>query len=451
MFDRMLERIEGVMAPVADWASNNRYLRSIMTAILSTLTLTIVGAIAVIIGKPPIPQVVLESSGFIPSLLQGWAAWGEQNAWLRGINDISTGIIGIAFTLAFTFNLARHYKLNETGAVINSAMIYFLLVGQPQTIMVNDAPTLQVAMSAFGSSGIFSGIVITIITVELIRFFQTKKIGFRFPDSVPNYVQTSFNAILPGIAAVIVFVGLDKLLLGLTGAHLSQLITNLFGPLVHNFDNVYMVGFFMVLINLFWFLGIHGGSIVMPIILPIEIQNIVSNLNNYSAGLPYDKVFTTPVHFGFIAIGGAGVFALALLNTRSKSKGLRQVGKIGILPAIFNISEPTMFGTPIPLNTRLLIPFLLVPAVNTVITYAAFHWFDMLNAPILNVPAQTPVILIAMAASASVKAGLVALFIIVVDVVIYYPFYKRLESKMVAEEQEEERLAAAGEGTPSHN
>lgn len=409
MFDRMLERIEGVMAPVADWASNNRYLRSIMTAILSTLTLTIVGAIAVIIGKPPIPQVVLESSGFIPSLLQGWAAWGEQNAWLRGINDISTGIIGIAFTLAFTFNLARHYKLNETGAVINSAMIYFLLVGQPQTIMVNDAPTLQVAMSAFGSSGIFSGIVITIITVELIRFFQTKKIGFRFPDSVPNYVQTSFNAILPGIAAVIVFVGLDKLL------------------------------------------GIHGGSIVMPIILPIEIQNIVSNLNNYSAGLPYDKVFTTPVHFGFIAIGGAGVFALALLNTRSKSKGLRQVGKIGILPAIFNISEPTMFGTPIPLNTRLLIPFLLVPAVNTVITYAAFHWFDMLNAPILNVPAQTPVILIAMAASASVKAGLVALFIIVVDVVIYYPFYKRLESKMVAEEQEEERLAAAGEGTPSHN
>ncbi|GJM75876.1 hypothetical protein HMSSN036_80920 [Paenibacillus macerans] len=145
------------------------------------------------------------------------------------------------------------------------------------------------------------------------------------------------------------------------------------------------------------------------------------------------------------------MFALALLNTRSKSKGLRQVGKIGILPAIFNISEPTMFGTPIPLNTRLLIPFLLVPAVNTVITYAAFHWFDMLNAPILNVPAQTPVILIAMAASASVKAGLVALFIIVVDVIIYYPFYKRLESKMVAEEQEEERLAAAGEGTPSHS
>lgn len=95
------------MAPVTDWASNNRYLRSVMTDILSTLTLSIVGVIAVIIGKPPIPQVVMESSGFIPSLLQGWAAWGEQNPWLRGINDISTGFIRIAFTLAWPIWLLR--------------------------------------------------------------------------------------------------------------------------------------------------------------------------------------------------------------------------------------------------------------------------------------------------------------------------------------------------------
>ncbi|MFM9278092.1 PTS sugar transporter subunit IIC [Paenibacillus jiagnxiensis] len=443
MFDRVMGSIERVTGPLAEWASNNRYLRSIMTGILATLTLTIVGALAVLIGKPPVPEVIMKSSGLFPSILQGWATWGEQNLWIRGINEISTGIIGFAFTLAATFNLARHYKLNEISAVIISAMIYFMIVGQPQTVMVNDAPTLQVAMSSFGSAGVFSGIVITIVTVEIIRLFQTKNIGFRFPPSVPAYVQTSFNAILPGVASVVAFIMIDKGLLALFDARLPQLITSLMGPLVNNFDNVYMVGFFMILINFFWFLGIHGGSIVMPIILPIEIHNIVSNLNNYSAGLPYDKVFTTPVHFGFIAIGGAGVFALALLNSRSKSKGLRQVGKIGILPSVFNISEPTMFGTPIPFNSNLFIPFLMVPAVNTVITYAAFHWFELLSAPILNVPAQTPVILIAIAASASLKAGVVAIFIILVDLAIYYPFFKRMESKLIAEEKaEEEQLKA---------
>ncbi|MNW29207.1 Lichenan permease IIC component [compost metagenome] len=437
MFDRMMAFIEKFMSPAADWASNNRYLRSIMTAILGTLTLTIVGALAVLIGKPPIPEIVMQSDGFIPSLLQGWAAWGAENDWLRIINDISTGIIGIAFTLGFTFNLARHYKLNEAGAVINSAMIYFMTVGQPQTVMVNDAPTLQMAMSNFGATGIFPGILISIVVVEIIRLFHSRNIGFKFPDSVPSYVQTSFNAILPGVASVIVFAGLDRILIAAFDIRLPQLITAIFGPLVSNFDNVYMVGFFMLLINLFWFMGIHGGSIVMPILLPIELQNIVSNLNNYSAGLPYDKVFTTPVQFGFIMIGGAGIFALALLNFFSKSKGLKQVGKIGIIPAIFNVSEPTMFGTPVTYNTILFVPFLTVPVVNTIITYAAFDWFNILNAPILNVPSQTPVILIAMAASASFKAGLVALFIILVDLAIYFPFFKRLEKKMINEELQE--------------
>ncbi|MGI8384903.1 PTS sugar transporter subunit IIC [Robertmurraya sp. P23] len=443
MFDKIMELVERFMAPVADWASNNRYLKSIMTATLATLTLTIVGALAVIIGKPPIPQSVLESSNFVAGWLQAWAKWGDNNLWLRGINDISTGIIGIAFTLGLTYNLAKYYKLNEAGAITISMMVFFLIVGQPSSILINDVPTLTVNMSAFGAISIFTGMIISVLCVEIIRFFHEKNIGFKFPDSVPPFVKTAFDSILPGIACVTAFVIIDAVLMGLFNLKLPALITTVFGPLVNNFDNVFLVGFFMLLINLFWFMGIHGGSIVMPIILPIELQNIAVNLNNYSNGLPYDKIFTTPVMFGFIMIGGAGVFALAVLNFFSKSKGLKQVGKVGIVPAIFNISEPTMFGSPIPYNTYLFVPFLAVPVVNTVIVYAAIDWLHLFNPPILNVPSQTPVILIAMAASASLMAGLVALFTIAVDLAVYYPFYKRFEKKMIEEEKAEEEAERA--------
>ncbi|MEK4443668.1 PTS sugar transporter subunit IIC [Niallia sp. FSL K6-0077] len=442
MFDKMMRNIEKVMGPVADWASSNRYLKAIMTGILATLTLTIVGALGVIIGKPPIPEVVFDSESIFAKMLVGWANWGDNHLWIRGINDISTGIIGIAFTMGLTYNLAKHYKLNELGALITSLMIYFFIVGEPTSILINDVATLQVNMSAFGATGIFSGIIISIIVVEIIRLFHVKDIGIKFPDSVPIYVKTSFNAILPGIVTVLVFILINGILTALFGVKLPELITTIFSPLVNNFDNVFLVGLFMLIINLFWFMGIHGGSIIMPIILPIELQNIVENLNNYSAGLPYDKVFTTPVHFGFILIGGAGIFALAFLNFFSKSKGLKQIGRIGFIPSVFNISEPTMFGTPIPFNTKLFIPFVTVPVINTIITYAAFDWFHFINYPILNVPAQTPVILIAMAASASVKAGLVALIIILVDIAIYYPFHKSFEKDMMKEEQEEEQMTA---------
>ena len=440
MLDKAMEQIEKYLGPAADWASNNRYFKAIMTAILATLTLTIVGALAVIIGKPPIPEVVFQSDNFIAKMLVGWAKWGDEHVWIRGINDISTGIIGIAFTMGFTYNLAKHYKLNEIGALVTSVMIYFFIVGQPTSVLINDVATLQINMSAFGATGIFSGIVISVIVVEIIRLFQTKDIGIKFPDSVPLYVKTSFNSILPGIVNILVFILINGVLNSLFGVKLPEMITAIFSPLVNNFDNVFMVGFFMFLVNLFWFMGIHGGSIVMPILLPIELQNIVENLNNYSAGLPYDNVFTGPVQFGFIMIGGAGIFALALLNLFSKSTGLKQIGKVGFIPSVFNISEPTMFGTPIPFNAKLFIPFVMVPVINTIITYAAFDWFNLINAPILNVPSQTPVILIAMAASASVKAGLVALIIILIDIAVYYPFYKRFEKELIQEEEEEAAL-----------
>ncbi|MFS0779770.1 PTS transporter subunit EIIC [Neobacillus sp. 3P2-tot-E-2] len=445
MFDKVMGFIERFMAPVADWASNNHYLRSIMTATVATITLSIVGALAVIIGKPPVPQTVMESSNFFAGWLQAWAHWGENNLWLRGINDISTGITGIAFTLILTYNLAKHYKLNEAGSIIISMMVFFLIVGQPTSVLINEVPTLQVNMSAFGAISIFTGIIISSLVIEIIRFFEVKKVGFKFPDSVPPFVKTSFDSILPGIACVTAFVVIDKVLMSLFDLKLPGLITTIFGPLVQNFDNVFLVGFFMLLINLFWFMGIHGGSIVTPIILPIELQNITENLNNYTNGLPYDKIFTTPVMFGFIMIGGAGLFALAVLNYFSKSKGLKQVGKVGIIPAIFNISEPTLFGSPIPYNTYLFVPFLMVPVVNTVIVYTAIDWLNLFSPPILNVPAQTPVILIAMAASTSVKAGLVALFTIIVDLAIYFPFHKRFEQKMIEEEKADELEIAAKE------
>ena len=277
--------------------------------------------------------------------------------------------------------------------------------------------------------------IIVILVALIVQFFQKYKIGFRFPDSVPSFVKTSFDGILPAVAIAVIMIALDTLCQKALGSSLSGVIAAVFSPLVKSFDNPFMVAFFMMLINFFWYMGIHG-SIVSPITGPIVLSYATENMQAYAEGQQIMHWFTNSTKFGLILVGGAGVLALAVLNSRSKSKTLREVGKVGLIPSIFNISEPTIFGMPVMFNVDLFVPFMLVPIVNTFIVWFVTDVLHLMTGPIVNAPYQAPFILLAVLAYGTWIAGVLAVVLLVIDLVIYYPFYRRYEKKMIAQENE---------------
>ena len=146
--------------------------------------------------------------------------------------------------------------------------------------------------------------------------------------------------------------------------------------------------------------------------------------------------FTNSTKFGLILVGGAGVLALAVLNSRSKSKTLREVGKVGLIPSIFNISEPTIFGMPVMFNVDLFVPFMLVPIVNTFIVWFVTDVLHLMTGSDRECSLSGTVYPACGFSVWNLIAGVLAVVLLVIDLVIYYPFYRRYEKKMIAQENE---------------
>jgi len=125
---------------------------------------------------------------------------------------------------------------------------------------------------------------------------------------------------------------------------------------------------------------------------------------------------------------------LVLLYLRSRSAHLRSLGKLSIIPAIFNINEPVIFGSPLVMNPIMFIPFIGAPIVNAIIAYSATQ-MNLVGKVVSLVPWTTPAPIGAMWASGWLVGGAVLVFgLIVVDLFIYYPFFKIYEKQLIEQE-----------------
>ena len=146
-----------------------------------------------------------------------------------------------------------------------------------------------------------------------------------------------------------------------------------------------------------------------------------------------------------VTIGGAGatIVVAALFLFICKSKFLKEVGRFTLIPGIFNINEPMMFGAPMILNPYMFIPFNLVPLVLTTISYSAIklgivNGFTTYQAWTLPAP-------IGGFLSAGNDWRVVVLIVVnlLVAGIIYYPFVKAYDKKMVQDEMAQVEVSAA--------
>lgn len=412
------------LMPVAAKMAANKFLIAVRDGITLAMPLIIIGSLLMVIA-----------TGFAIPPLEKWLGDMGIAAYLWKGSDSSFGLIGLVASFGIAHSLTKQYQVDGVPAGIVSLSTFILVTPFVSGEAGNGMPTTYMA-----AQGLFVAIILGLINGWVYQWFINHNIQIKMPESVPPAISKSFSAILPGAALLvgwlIVYGVLDAF--GLPNLHMLAK-TVLGTPLGLLGNNIIGVIILVLCCSLLWFVGLHGGNIVNKIMEPIWLSNLGENAEAFRAGEPLKHIFTTPFMDNFVYIGGAGatiglVLALAWLARRKHaSKQAKTLAPLTVVPGLFNINEPTMFGLPVVLNILLLIPFVLAPIVNLVVAYAAMA--TGLVPLTYTAPGwTTPPIISGFLATGSIRASVLQIVLIVLDILIYLPFIASVEKRFRAEE-----------------
>ncbi|MBX7312079.1 PTS sugar transporter subunit IIC, partial [Clostridium chauvoei] len=412
--------LEEKMLPIAAKLGSNKILISIRDGITLSMPLIIIGSLFLVIASFPI---------------KAWTDWltavGIDSYLWKGV-DSSFGLMGLIASFGVANSLARQYKVDGVSAGIISLSSFIVV-----TPFVSGEAGAGIPVGYMGSKGLFVAMVLGIISALIFKEFIKKDIQIKLPESVPPAVARSFSALIPGAAIItlwlIVFAVLDRMSIG--NIH-DLLLKILGGPLGLLGNNIFGTVISILLNSLFWFVGIHGGNVVNSILNPIWLMNSDANRLIFQADsaaqLPH--IITQQFMDNFVYMGGGGatiglVIVIAIIARRNRASQItKTMAPLTFTPGIFNINEPAMFGLPIVMNVSLIIPFILAPIANAVISYAAMATGLVATTTGIAVSwTMPPIISGFLTTGGHISGSILQLVCILVDVAIYWFFYKTVE------------------------
>ncbi|WP_182200661.1 PTS sugar transporter subunit IIC [Paraliobacillus salinarum] len=407
-------------APMAR-LSEQRHLLAVRDGVISSLPFIIVGSFFLIFAFPPLPE---------SWAITQWAA--EHAADILIPYRMTMFIMSLYVAFGIGYNLAKSYKVDPlSGAQI--AVAALLLTITPSVV---EELGFVLPMQYLGGHGLFVTIIVSIISVEIFRVCKQKRITIKLPEQVPSSVSRSFEALIP--VAIVIF--LMTLITVVMGVNLHHLVDKIAAPLVTAGDSLFGVLVPVFLITFFWSFGIHGVSVVGSVARPLWEVYLVNNSEaaaNGAATLPH--IAPETFYQWFIWIGGSGatlglVIAMLLF---ARSKYMKNLGKTVIVPSLFNINEPVIFGMPIVLNPLLIIPFIVTPLITATLSYfvVSFGWITPTYImPPWTLPAPIGAYL---STGGDWRAVVLVLVNITISVLIYLPFFRLYDKKMIAMEQDD--------------
>lgn len=422
MFNKFFNFLENTLTPIAGKVASQRHISAIRDGFIGAMPFMIVGSFLLVFAFPP----------FSPDTTIGF---GE--LWLglskQYFNEIMTpfqmtmGIMSCYICTCIAYNLAKTYKMDGLSIGMLSLMT-FLLVSAP----MKDG---QLPAAFLGGTGIFTAILIAITVTELAYFLERKGIGFKMPEQVPEKIRESFNMLIPALIIILTIYPLNLFIQNEFHMLIPGAIMALFQPLVSASDTLPAILLAVLIAHVLWFAGIHGAAIVGGIMAPFFLSNLGMNQAALAAGQDLPHIFIESFWSFFVTLGGSGAtFGLVLLYLKSRSAHLKTIGKLSIVPSMFNINEPVIFGTPFVMNPIMFIPFVGAPMINATIAYFATS-MDLVGRTISLVPWTAPApIGAAWGAGWQVNNAILVLLLIVIDIVIYYPFFKIYEKQLISEE-----------------
>jgi PTS system cellobiose-specific IIC component len=408
----MVSAIEQWMTPLARYLTKSRYLVALRDAFQLAMPFVIVGSICVPLLYPP----------FLPDSTN-WLAiiWNHVSIDYRAVwlppYQITMGLISLLVSFGVAASLAKSYGLPERLSGLTGSVSFMLLAGFYQNGGV-DARYL-------GGMGLFTAIIAAIYSIEIIRFFYQRNWTIRVPDEVPKITSSGFLLIIPLFFILISLTLLNLLLQQHFGAVFPELVEKIFRPMIIASDSLPAVWLSLLVCNLLWFMGIHGALIVTGIMYPFWMSNILDNQAALAAGQVLPHIYVHAFWDFYLLIGGVGsTLPLAFMALRSRSLQLRSAGKLGLLPSLFNINEPILFGFPVIMNPLFLVPFLFAPLFNATLAWYLTDW-GWLDRFVAILPWSMPSpIGAALSANGSWRTALMSLFAFTNAWIIYYPFFK---------------------------
>lgn len=409
--------------PFFEKISRNPYLRAIRDGFIAAMPVILFSSIFLLVA-------------FVPNIF-GFTWSDEVVAAIMKPYGYTMGIVAVlvagttakSLTDAFNRPLPKTNQINFISTMIASISGFLLLA--------SDGIEGGFANGYMGTKGLLTAFLAAFITVNIYKVCVKNNVTIRMPDEVPPNVSQAFKDVIPYALSIFVLYGIDLATRQFLGTNVAEAILKLFEPLFTAADGYVGITIIFGAYALFWFVGIHGPSIVEPAIAAITYANIETNFQLLQAGQHADKILTSGTQMFIVTMGGTGATLVVpfMFMWLTKSKRNKAIGRASVVPTFFGVNEPILFGAPLVLNPVFFVPFILAPIANVWI-FKFFVDTLKMNSFSVNLPWTTPGPLgIVMGTNFAPLAFALAILLVVVDVLIYYPFLKVYDEQILAEEQ----------------
>src|SRR5699024_7886846 len=319
---------------------------------------------------------------------------GEFRWTLAAASGVGTAFLGLYSSISVAYGLTEWYNQNRGFSIdplqtVILSVASFLLLNPAETVETiiegqTDPGTFTgVPTTYMGAIGVFTALIVGILTVEIYRYIVSKEIVIKLPENVPQNVSQAFVALIPSTLVIVFW----WLIGHVAGINLPETIQSVFEPLVQVGDTEGAMLISVIINRLLWSVGIHGSNIVSSVAGTFWTQMVAANQEAYqqvgsmaASDLPY--TWTSLLMDNYIWIGLA---PMAFVMLFSKSSRIKSLGALALPAAIFNIGEPLIFGLPIMLNPVMMIPFILTYVVMAILTIV-FVNLGLLPVPVLSIP-----------------------------------------------------------------
>lgn len=411
---------------------NMRGVIALKDGMLAILPLTVVGSLFLIIGQLPFAD--------LNNMIAG--VFGEN--WIEPFMQVYNGtfaIMGLISCFSIAYAYAKNSDVEPLPAGVLSLSAFFILLRSSYIPQQGEAIGDAMSKVWFGGQGIIGAIIIGLSVGAIYSFFIKKHIVLKMPEQVPMAISKQFEAMIP--AFVIFFLSMVVYLVAKTATNGGTFIEMIYDViqvplqgLTGSLPGAIGIAFF---ISFLWWFGVHGQSVVNGVVTALLLSNLASNKILLEAGnLSLDKgahIVTQQFLDSFLLMSGSGItfgIVVAMLFW-AKSKQYKALGKVAFLPAIFNVNEPVTFGFPIVMNPLMFLPFVLVPILAALIVYGSIVIGFMQPFSGVTLPWSTPAIISGFMV-AGWQGAVVQILILLVSVVVYYPFF-RVQDKIAYEKE----------------
>jgi len=426
------------LKPLFEKIAANQYIASIRDGFIAAMPIILFSSIFLMIAYVPNAWGFYWSDNVTNNLLTAY------NYSMGLLALFVTGTTAKNLTDSKNLTLPKTNQVNPISVIMAAEISFIILAIVPLKNGVD--------LTYMGTQGLIAAYIVGLITPNIYYVCIKNNITIKLPPQVPQNIAQTFKDVIPMASTVTLFWAIDLAFRQLSGVNLPEFIIKLLSPLFSASESYLGLSIIAGAMAFFWFCGVQGPSIVQPAVVPIMIANTAANLEMYQAGHQASHVLAMNTMDYVMNFGGTGsTLVLAyIFMFFAKSKQLKAVGTASFIPGTFSVNEPILFGAPIIMNPVFFLPFILTPIVNV----CMFKFFvDVLgmNSIMYTMPWTLPGFIgIPVSTGFAPLSFVYVALIIVLDILVYWPFFKTYDKTLLADEiAKEENIQTNSKDVPA--